>query len=69
MNSYLTFWDREESSKEYRRNWNRLIQKIGACPDELGEVDSLTCTKCSGNLPQKKSYYHFDLMPCHMLCW
>jgi len=22
----------EDSSKEYRKNWARLIQKIGACP-------------------------------------
>ena len=29
------------SSKEYRRNWARLIQKIY-------EVDPLTCPKCQG---------------------
>jgi hypothetical protein len=29
-----------ESSKEYRKNWARLIQKIY-------EVDPLTCPKCS----------------------
>ena len=29
------------SSKEYRRNWDRLIQKIY-------EVDPLACPKCSG---------------------
>jgi hypothetical protein len=68
MNSYLTFWNREESSNEYRRKGNRLIQKIRACPDELGEVGSLTCTKCSGDLLQKASY-HLDLVPCDMLCW
>ncbi len=33
----------EESSKEYRRNWARLIQKIY-------EVDPLTCPKCSGKM-------------------
>ena len=31
------------SSKEYRRNWARLIQKIR-------EVDPLTCTKCQGKM-------------------
>jgi len=31
----------EGSSKEYRKNWTRLIQKIY-------EVDPLTCPKCSG---------------------
>jgi hypothetical protein len=31
------------SSKEYRRNWARLIQKIY-------EVDPLTCPKCSGKM-------------------
>lgn len=31
----------EGSSKEYRKNWVRLIQKIY-------EVDPLTCPKCSG---------------------
>jgi hypothetical protein len=31
----------EESSKEYRKNWARLIQKIY-------EVDPLTCPKCRG---------------------
>jgi len=30
-----------ESSKEYRKDWARLIQKIY-------KVDSLTCPKCSG---------------------
>ena len=33
----------DESSKEYRRNWARLIQKIY-------EVDPLTCPKCSGKM-------------------
>jgi hypothetical protein len=33
----------EGSSKEYRKNWARLIQKIY-------EVDPLTCPKCSGNM-------------------
>jgi hypothetical protein len=33
----------EESSKEYRKNWTRLIQKIY-------EVDPLTCPKCSGKM-------------------
>jgi len=32
-----------ESSKEYRKNWARLIQKIY-------EVDPLTCPKCSGKM-------------------
>lgn len=31
------------SSKEYRRNWARLIQKIY-------EVDPLTCSKCGGGM-------------------
>ena len=31
------------SSKEYRKNWARLIQKIY-------EVDPLTCPKCSGKM-------------------
>ena len=31
----------EGSSKEYRKNWARLIQKIY-------EVDRLTCPKCQG---------------------
>jgi len=33
----------EESSKEYRKNWARLIQKIY-------EVDPLTCPKCQGQM-------------------
>jgi hypothetical protein len=33
----------EDSSKEYRKNWARLIQKIY-------EVDPLTCPKCSGEM-------------------
>jgi hypothetical protein len=33
----------DESSKEYKRNWARLIQKIY-------EVDPLTCPKCSGKM-------------------
>jgi len=33
----------DQSSKEYRRNWARLIQKIY-------EVDPLTCPKCSGKM-------------------
>ena len=31
----------DQSSKEYRKNWARLIQKIY-------EVDPLTCPKCRG---------------------
>jgi len=31
----------DQSSKEYRKNWARLIQKIY-------EVDPLTCPKCQG---------------------
>ena len=31
------------SSKEYRKNWARLIQKIY-------EVDPLTCPKCQGRM-------------------
>ena len=31
------------SSREYKRNWARLIQKIY-------EVDPLTCSKCSGKM-------------------
>jgi len=33
----------ESSSKEYRKNWARLIQKIH-------EVDPLTCPKCQGKM-------------------
>ena len=33
----------DRSSKEYRKNWARLIQKIY-------EVDPLTCPKCSGKM-------------------
>jgi len=33
--------EQEENSKEYRKNWARLIQKIY-------EVDSLICAKCQG---------------------
>ena len=33
----------EESSKEYRKNWARLIQKIY-------EVDPLTCAKFKGRM-------------------
>jgi len=33
----------DESSKERRKNWARLIQKIH-------EVDPLTCPKCSGTM-------------------
>ena len=33
----------EGSSKEFRKNWARLIQKIY-------EVDPLTCPKCSGTM-------------------
>ena len=33
----------EGSSKEYKRNWARLIQKIY-------EVDPLTCSKCPGQM-------------------
>lgn len=33
----------DESSKERRKNWARLIQKIY-------EVDPLTCPKCSGTM-------------------
>ena len=33
----------DESSKEYRKNWARLIQKIH-------EVDPLTCTKCQSKM-------------------
>jgi hypothetical protein len=33
----------DQSSKEYRKNWARLIQKIY-------EVDPLTCPKCQGTM-------------------
>ncbi len=33
----------QENSKEYRKNWARLIQKIY-------EVDPLTCPKCQGTM-------------------
>ncbi|MBN1850573.1 MAG: hypothetical protein JW932_18535 [Deltaproteobacteria bacterium] len=37
----LSILEFDVSSKEYRKNWARLIQKIY-------EVDPLTCPKCSG---------------------
>jgi hypothetical protein len=33
----------EENSKEYRKNWARLIQKVY-------EIDPLTCPKCQGTM-------------------
>jgi len=39
----LTAIPNEISSKEFRRNWARLIQKIY-------EVDPLTCPKCQGSM-------------------
>ncbi|MBU1207791.1 MAG: hypothetical protein KKH04_12820 [Proteobacteria bacterium] len=33
----------DKSSKEYRKNWARLIQKIGACP-RLGRGRSIPLT-------------------------
>ena len=33
----------DETSKEYRKNWARLIQ-------EIYEVDPLTCPKCKGRM-------------------
>ena len=33
----------EGATKEYRKNWGRMIQKIY-------EVDPLTCPKCSGKM-------------------
>ena len=54
----------EENSKEYRKNWARLIQKIY-------EVNPLTCPKCQGRMriiafiedPEviKKIVKHLDL--------
>jgi len=38
-----SIFETEESSKDYKRNWARLIQKIY-------EVDPLTCPKCSGKM-------------------
>ena len=39
----------DRSSKEYRKNWARLIQKIAACPGlDPGKLIPLTCPKCSG---------------------
>jgi hypothetical protein len=36
----------DESSKERRKNWARLFQKIGACPEiDLGKLDPLTAGK------------------------
>ena len=37
------YFSGEESSKDYKRNWARLIQKIY-------EVDPLTCFRCSGKM-------------------
>jgi hypothetical protein len=37
------FLESDESSKERRKNWARLIRKIY-------EVDPLTCPKCSGKM-------------------
>jgi ferritin-like protein len=39
----------DESSKERRKNWSRLIQKIY-------EVDPLTCPKCSGEMKVISDY-------------
>ena len=39
----LSILEAEGSSKEFRKNWARLIQKIY-------EVDPLTCPKCSGTM-------------------
>ena len=39
----LRILEANESSREYRKNWARLIQKIY-------EVDPLTCPKCSGKM-------------------
>ncbi len=33
----------EENSKEYRKNWARLIQKVY-------EIDPLICPKCQGTM-------------------
>jgi hypothetical protein len=37
----------DKSSKEYRKNWARLIQNIY-------EVDPPTCPKCQGTIPSLK---------------
>ncbi|MBN1833054.1 MAG: hypothetical protein JW896_13185 [Deltaproteobacteria bacterium] len=39
--SFSSILESDGSSKEFRKNWARLIQKIY-------EVDPLTCPKCSG---------------------
>ena len=39
----LRILEANESSREYRKNWAQLIQKIY-------EVDPLTCPKCSGKM-------------------
>ena len=39
----LTLIESEISSKEFRKNWARLIQKIY-------NVNSLLCSKCSGSI-------------------
>ena len=46
----------EESSKERRTNWAKLIQKIY-------EVDSLTCAKCCGNMKVISTHFPFTPSP------
>jgi len=36
--------EQEENSREYRKNWARLIQK------KMYELESLTCLKCQGTM-------------------
>ena len=49
----------EGSSKEYRKNWARLIQKIY-------EVDPLTCPKCSGIMKVISVIEDKDVTRLHM---
>ena len=42
-----------ESPEQYRKNWARLIQKIGACPDYIGEVDPLKRRKRSEKMKKQ----------------
>ena len=46
----------EISSKEFRRNWARLIQKIY-------EVDPLTCPKCQGSMRIISFIEELDIIP------
>jgi hypothetical protein len=49
----------EGSSKEYRKNWTRLIQKIY-------EINPLTCPKCQGKMKMPSSSISIDDSDSHV---